>query len=69
MGLRERLSKVMQVLEQARSSGHQLREESGGEGGASSPAEQATQRETRRRDGMSTEDREWEQASQQRNRD
>ena len=70
MGLRERLSKAMRFLENARSTGHQLREEeAGGEGGASSPAEQATQREARRHDAMTAEDREWEQASQQRNRD
>ena len=69
MGLRERLSKVMQVLERVRSTGHQLREEESGGEGASSAAEQATQREARRREGMTVEDREWEQASQQRNRD
>jgi hypothetical protein len=65
MGLRERLSKMMQLLENARSTGQQLREESGGEGGAS-PAEQATQQEARRRDAMTIEDREWEDASQHR---
>jgi hypothetical protein len=69
MGLRERLSKVMQVLESVRSTGHQLREEeAGGEGGASSPAEQPTQREAQH-GRMTAEDRDWEQASQQRNRD
>ena len=69
MGLRERLSKVMQVLESVRSTGHQLREEqAGGEGGASSPAEQPTQREARRHGRMTAEDRDWERASQQRNR-
>jgi hypothetical protein len=69
MGLRERLSKAMRFLENARSTGHQLREEVGGEEGASSRAEQATHREARRHEGMTAEDREWEQASQQRNRD
>ena len=70
MGLRERLSKVMQVLENTRSTGHQLREEAAaGDGGAASPAEQASQRAARRREGMTAEDRAWEQASQQRDRD
>ena len=70
MGLRERLSKVMQILENAGSAGQQLREEeAGGEGGDASPAKQASQREARRREGMTAEDREWEQASQQRDRE
>ena len=38
-------------------------------GRAQSPAEELSQREERRLSGMSTEDREWEQASLQRNRD
>jgi FtsZ-interacting cell division protein ZipA len=36
---------------------------------AQSPDEEISQREERRLTGMSTEDRDWEQASQQRNRD
>jgi FtsZ-interacting cell division protein ZipA len=36
---------------------------------AQSPEEEISQREDRRLSGMSVEDREWEQASQQRNRD
>ena len=36
---------------------------------AQSPGEEISQRETRRLSGMSAEDREWEQASLQRNRD
>ena len=38
-------------------------------GRAQSPGEEISQRETRRLTGMSAEDREWEQASLQRNRD
>lgn len=38
-------------------------------GGAQSAAEDVSQREDRRLAGMTTEDREWEQASLQRNRD
>ena len=38
-------------------------------GRAQSPAEELSQREERRLSGMSAEDREWEQASLQRNRD
>ena len=38
-------------------------------GRAQSPSEEISQREERRLTGMSAEDREWEQASQQRNRD
>ena len=36
---------------------------------AQSPDKEISQREERRLTGMSTEDRDWEQASQQRNRD
>jgi len=36
---------------------------------AQSPSEEISQREERRLTGMSTEDRDWEQASLQRNRD
>ena len=50
MGLRERLQQVAQVFQQARSAGHQLREDdAGGEGDASSAAAQSSQREARRR--------------------
>jgi FtsZ-interacting cell division protein ZipA len=38
-------------------------------GRAQSPSEEISQREERRLTGMSTEDRDWEQASLQRNRD
>src|SRR5215207_3419492 len=38
-------------------------------GRAQTPSEEISQREDRRLSGMSVEDREWEQASQQRNRD
>lgn len=70
MGLRERLSKAMQFFKNARSTGQQLRKEAaGGEGGASSSAEQASQREAQRREAMTAEDREWEEASQQRDRE
>lgn len=45
MGLRERLTTVTQFLQRAASRGHQLREEDeGGEQGASSAAEQRSQR-------------------------
>jgi len=69
MGLRERLTQVTQVFQRVRTKGHQLREDDEGEGEASSAAEQSSQREARRRGGMTAEDREWEQASLQRNRD
>jgi hypothetical protein len=69
MGLRERLQMVTQVFRRARSKGLQLRADQGGEGEASSAVEQSDQREARRRGGMTAEDRDWEQASQQRNRD
>jgi hypothetical protein len=70
MGLREQLQKVTQVFQRARSKGRQLREDdAGGAGDASSAAAQSSQREARRRGGMTAEDRDWEQASQQRNRD
>ena len=39
------------------------------QGRAQSPDEEISQREERRLTGMSTEDRDWEQASLQRNRD
>jgi hypothetical protein len=68
MGLREQLQKVTQVFQRAKSKGRQLREDDeGGAGEASSAAEQSSQREARR-SRMTAEDRDWEQASQQRNR-
>jgi hypothetical protein len=69
MGLRERLQSVTQLLQKAATRGHELRQEDErGENGASS-GEQTRQREERRLGGMSAEDRDWEQTSQQRNRD
>ena len=69
MGLREQLSKVVPFLENARSKGRELRDDATAEPGASSAAEQVSQREARRREAMTAEDREWEQASQQRHRE
>ena len=67
MGLRERLQKVTQFFRKAATRGHQLRESD--EGSGSSAGSQSSQREARRLGGMTAEDRAWEQASQQRNRD
>jgi len=67
MGLRERLTAVTQYFRTARKKGRQLMEEDERRG--SSAAEQADQREERRLGGMTAEDREWEQASLQRNRE
>ena len=70
MGLRERLQSVTRFFQKAATRGHELRrEDEGGENDASASGEQTRQREVRRLGGMSAEDREWEQASQQRNRD
>ena len=70
MGLRERLTTVTRFLQRAASRGHQLREEDErGEQAAPSAAEQSSQWEARRLDGMTAEDRDGEQGSQQRNRD
>jgi hypothetical protein len=70
MGLRERLQKVTQFFQKAATRGHQLREgEARDEGAASSAGDQSRQREERRRGGMTAEDRDWEKASQQRERD
>jgi hypothetical protein len=70
MGLRERLQSVTRFFQKAATKGHQLRQEDeGGENQASSSGDQNRQREARRLGGMSAEDRDWEQASQQRNRD
>ena len=70
MGLRERLQTVTQFFQNAASKGHRLRqEEARGENHAPSAGEQTRQREERRLGGMTAEDRDWEQASLQRNRD
>ena len=70
MGLRERLQSVTQLFQSAATKGHQLRQEDErGENDAPSAGGQTRQREERRLGGMSAEDRDWEQASQQRNRD
>ena len=58
---RSRKSQVRQTREQ-RMGAQEL-------GRAQSPGEEISQREERRLTGMSAEDREWEQASLQRNRD
>ena len=67
MGLRERLTQVTQFFRRARTEGRQLMDEDARRG--SSAGEQVSQREERRLGGMTAEDREWEQASQQRNRE
>jgi hypothetical protein len=70
MGLRERLQKVTQFLQRAATQGHQLRQDDPrDQSPAPSAGEQSRQREERRLGGMTAEDRDWEQASQQRNRD
>lgn len=70
MGLRERLQAVTQFLEKAATRGRELRQgDERDERQASSTGDQSSQREERRLGGMSAEDRAWEQASQQRNRD
>ena len=70
MGLRERLQKVTQFFQKAATRGHRLREqEARNEDAATSAGEQDRQREERRLGGMTAEDRDWEQASQQRDRD
>ena len=61
---------MTQFFQRARSKGHELRdEEADGEQATASAAEQSSQREERRRAGMTVEDRAWEQASQQRDRE
>jgi len=67
MGLHDRLSKVMQLLENARSKGRELRDDEMAEPGASLAAWRASHREARRGEGMAAEDRE--PASQQRDRE
>ena len=70
MGLRERLQMVTQFFQKAATKGHQLREDAeGDESPAPSAGERTRQREERRLGGMTAEDRAWEQASQQRDRD
>ena len=70
MGLRERLQSVTQFFQKAATRGHQLRQdEERGENDDSSAGGQTRRREERRLGGMSAEDRDWEQASLQRNRD
>jgi hypothetical protein len=70
MGLRERLQSVTQFFQKAATKGHELRQsEERGENDDSSAGGQTRQREERRLGGMSAEDRDGEQASQQRNRD
>ena len=70
MGLRERLQKVTQLFQKAATRGHQLREdEARDESTASSAGEQDRQRDERRLGGMTAEERDWEKASQQRDRD
>jgi hypothetical protein len=70
MGLRERLQKVTQFFQKAATRGHQLREEEArDEGAASSAGDQSRHREAQRRGGMTAEDRDWEKAGQQRERD
>jgi hypothetical protein len=70
MGLRERLQKVTQFFRRATTQGHQLRQDDArDESSSSSAGEQSRQREERRLGGMAAEDRDWEQPSQQRNRD
>jgi hypothetical protein len=70
MGIRERLQSVMQFFQRAATRGHQLREDAeGGESAAPSAGDQSRQRDERRLGGMTAEDRAWEQASQQRDRD
>jgi hypothetical protein len=66
MGLRERLTQVTQFFQKARTEGRRLMDEDARQ---ASPDEQSSQREERRLGGMTAEDREWEQASQQRNRE
>ena len=70
MGLRDRLQKVTQFFQKAATRGHQLREEEArDEDAATSAGELDRRREVRRLSGMTAEDRDWEKASQQRDRD
>jgi len=66
MGIREQLAQVFRSpdrREQERRTAIQDQRQ------ATSPSEEVSQRETRRLDGMSVEDRAWEQAALQRHRD
>ena len=67
MGLRERLTQVTQFFHKARTEGRKLMDEDARQ--AASAEERVGQREERRLDGMTAEDRAWEQASLQRNRE
>ena len=67
MGIRERLTQVTQFFRKARTEGRRLMDEDERQG--SSLEEQSSRREEGRLAGMSAEDREWEQASLQRNRE
>ena len=67
MGLRERWTQVTQFFQTARTKGRKLMDED--ERRAASAGEQASQREDRRLSGMTAEDREGEQSSQQRDRE
>jgi hypothetical protein len=70
MSLHERLQSVTQFFQKAATRGHRLRQEDErGENSASSSGEQTQQREERGLGGMTAQDRDWEQASLQRNRD
>ena len=70
MGLRERFQEVTQFFQKAATKGHQLREDAErDESAAPSAGERTRQREEQRLGGMTAEDREWEQSSQQRDRD
>ena len=66
MGLRERWTQVTEFFQTARTKGRQLMED---ERRAASTDEQVSQREDRRLGGMTADDRAWEQASLQRDRD
>jgi hypothetical protein len=70
MGLRERLTRVTQFFQRAKTEGRQRRDDDErAESLAPSSEDQSAQRDARRRANMSAEDREWEQASLQRDRD
>jgi hypothetical protein len=67
MGLRERLQSVTQFFQKAATSGHQMREdEQRGENHASSAGERGRQGEEPHQGGMTAENRDSEQAGQQR---
>ena len=67
MGLRERLQTVTQFFQKAASRGRRLRQEDElSESHAPSAGEQTRQREAQSRSGVTAEDRDREQAGQQR---